>query len=87
MKAKEWLKEKGIHPTEPIYWDTCDEVIYLDELLDEYAKFTSDNSNYNKLLRITEIAHRGGLENMSPSDAIQEVRKLTIDIFKNNFTQ
>ena len=36
MKAKEWLKQKGIHPTEPIYWDTGEKIIYLDELMDEY---------------------------------------------------
>ena len=46
MKAKEWLQKKGIHPTEPIYWDTGERSISLDELLDEYAKFTSDNSDY-----------------------------------------
>lgn len=35
-KAKEFLKEKGIHTTEPIYWDFGRERISLDELLEEY---------------------------------------------------
>ena len=37
MKAKQWLKQKGIHPTEPIYWDTGEKNIYLDELMDEFV--------------------------------------------------
>ena len=37
MKAKDWLKQKGIHPTEPIYWDTGEKNIYLDELMDEFV--------------------------------------------------
>jgi flagellar biosynthesis/type III secretory pathway protein FliH len=37
MKSKEWLKQKGIHPTEPIYWDTGEKNIYLDELMDEFV--------------------------------------------------
>lgn len=37
MKAKEWLKQKGIHSTEPIYWDTGEKNIYLDELMDEFV--------------------------------------------------
>ena len=36
--AEEYLKEKGIHPTEPIYWDLANKTISLNELLDEYAK-------------------------------------------------
>ncbi len=37
MTAKEFLKEKGIHPTEPIYWDLENTTISLDELMQEYA--------------------------------------------------
>lgn len=37
MTAKEFLQEKGIHPTEPIYWDLKDTTISLDELMQEYT--------------------------------------------------
>ena len=44
MDAKEFLKAKGIHPTEPIYWDTTDKhgdrYIELHELMEEYASQT-----------------------------------------------
>jgi hypothetical protein len=35
-KAKKHLQDLGIHPTEPIYWDTKKETISLDSLLDSY---------------------------------------------------
>lgn len=36
MTAKEFLKEKGIHPAEPIYWTLQDKIIMLDELMEEF---------------------------------------------------
>ena len=55
MNSKEWLRKKGIHPTEPIYWDFIHSTISLDELLEEYALYkqlqnTSSNSDYMKCL-------------------------------------
>lgn len=38
MKAKEFLKNKGINPIEPIYWDLEHKQIQLDELMDEFAE-------------------------------------------------
>lgn len=38
MTAKDFLKEMGIHPTEPIYWDLENKTIQLDELLEIYAE-------------------------------------------------
>jgi len=35
-KAEIFLKEKGIHPTEPIYWDLVNKTIPLNELMEEY---------------------------------------------------
>lgn len=37
MTAKKFLQEKGIHPTEPIYWDLKDTTISLEELMQEYT--------------------------------------------------
>ncbi len=37
MNAIEFLNDKGIHPTEPIYWDLENTQISLDELMEEYA--------------------------------------------------
>ncbi len=34
--AKEYLEEKGIHPTEPIYWDLGKTTIELHDLLEDY---------------------------------------------------
>lgn len=50
MKAKEWLKQKGINPIEPIYWDILEGDDYvkdqkrvsLDELMDEFAGMVSN---------------------------------------------
>jgi hypothetical protein len=37
LNSKEFLQEKGIHPTEPIYWDLGDTTISLNELMQEYS--------------------------------------------------
>lgn len=39
MNAKEFLTEKGIYPSEPIYLELNEKrTIYLHELMDEFAK-------------------------------------------------
>lgn len=38
MKAIDFLKEKGIFPKEPIYWETPTEYITIDELMEEFLK-------------------------------------------------
>lgn len=55
MKAKEWLKQKGIHPTEPIYWDTGEKNIYLDELMDEFVGSITDKANLRLLNNLEEL--------------------------------
>lgn len=57
--SKQFLKTKGIHPTEPIYWDLENTRILLDELLKEYAnqqtadmqKEIDELKSKNKLLK------------------------------------
>ena len=36
MNAEEFLKEMGIHPTEPIFWDLGNKQISLTELIEQY---------------------------------------------------
>lgn len=36
-KSEKWLEGKGVHPFEPIYWETIDQSISLEELLEMYA--------------------------------------------------
>ena len=36
MNATDYLKEQGIHPSEPIYWYGDDDVITLEQLLESY---------------------------------------------------
>lgn len=42
MKAEEFLRDKGINPIEPIYWDTTDvhgdRYIEINDLMEEYAQ-------------------------------------------------
>lgn len=42
--AKQFLKDKGIHPIEPIYWDLGKSIISLDELLEEYSNTMVDKA-------------------------------------------
>ena len=75
MDAKEFLKAKGIHPTEPIYWDTTDKhgdrYIELHELMEEYASQTEMPSEEDAIKIIsTELSKcfSMGLK-QSPNDA------------------
>lgn len=47
--AEEFLKEKGIHPTEPIYWDLEKRQISLDELMEEYKNQSTPKINLKEL--------------------------------------
>ena len=38
MNAREFLKNKGINPIEPIYWDLEHKQIQLDELMEDFAE-------------------------------------------------
>ena len=46
MNAKEFLTEKGIYPSEPIYWEFENRTIYLHELMDEFAEAYASKDNF-----------------------------------------
>lgn len=60
MKAKEWLIEKGVHHSEPIYWEFINQTIYLNELLDMFAVDSLKEYKLEKLVpqfKYTEDGH------------------------------
>ena len=50
LNATEYLLDLGIHPTDPIYWDMEKKQLYLNDLMDDYAKHyhkIKSNENIN----------------------------------------
>jgi hypothetical protein len=79
-QAREFLKGKGIHPTEPIYWDLEESRISLDELLEEYAKV----SHQSQLREIREILEsRINIIKSEPNGIVREtmIDQLLIELF------
>ena len=74
--AKEWLAKKGIHPSEPIYWDLAMISITLEELLIDFSK----QDNHTRIEH-AKSANRELMDEVVKKDKIiEKVKELTIKL-------